>query len=117
MATELYFDVESAPVINNTGQNGISYHYRTSSHTAETVNVFANGITVQKDANFQLYCTRRRVITSMSCFLDFVNVTNIPNGTMIEIIVQNSDGEVVNAIHTHIIKPQGKYGCTLMLLR
>ena len=114
MATELYFDVESAPVINNTGQNGISYHYRTSSHTAETVNVFARAITLQKDAIFQLYCTRRRVITSMSCFMDFVNVTNIPNGTMIEIVVQNSDGGV---IHTNIIKPQGKYGCALMLLR
>ena len=113
METALYFDDEESM----TDIHGLIYHYRTSSHTTYTVNVFANAISVRNDARFDKYCTRRKVITNMSCFLKFVDISNIPNGTMIEIDMGNGAGEVVKAIRTFISKPQGKYGYTLMFVR
>ena len=113
METGLYFDDEESM----TDIHGLTYHYWTSSHTTYTVNVFANAISVRNDAKFDEYCTRRKVITSMSCFLKFVDISNIPNGTMIDIVMGNGAGEVVKAIRSFISKPPGKYGCILMFVR
>ena len=108
---DLHFDRDKPPVINITGDNGIYFHYCILLPTTNLVVVYVNNVSVHRDANFQLYYTHGTCITG---FLEIVNVTNIENNTMIEITMGSSDG---NCIHTSIIKPQGKYGCTLMLLR
>ena len=116
---DLHFDTESKPVtvINNTGDDGIYFHSIIPSPTENSLDVYVDGISVHRNPYFVLFCSQG---IDIECFLYFKDVSNIDNGTVIEIAVGNSDGGVVNAInriHTSIIKPQGKYRCTLMLLR
>ena len=74
-----------------------------------------NNNTIQDDINYKLYCSIGININNRTCYLEFINASNIHNGTVITVILRDGDDEVQNIIEeTVYIDILGKYACFII---
>ena len=55
--------------------------------------VYVDNNTIQNDINYKSYCSIRININSRTCFLEFVNASNIQNKTIVAVILRDGYGE------------------------